>query len=101
MNPDPGINTASSPLEAAKTACKDTVAKVEEAKIAVMAAEVKPFKLYGKLLSNEARQPWEKVINAQVTKAPWEDDFGISHNKTPTKTCHSVNDCIMFHLVLI
>eukprot|EP00804_Cyclotella_cryptica_P023519 CCRYP_012146-RA/>CCRYP_012146-RA protein AED:0.42 eAED:0.74 QI:0/0/0/1/1/1/3/0/259 len=32
-----------------------------------------PFELYGNLLSDEARQPWEKIIKAQVTKAPWED----------------------------
>eukprot|EP00804_Cyclotella_cryptica_P018736 CCRYP_007218-RA/>CCRYP_007218-RA protein AED:0.43 eAED:0.44 QI:0/0/0/1/0/0.5/2/0/225 len=39
----------------------------------VRTAGAKPFELYGNLLSDEARQPWEKIIKAQVTKAPWED----------------------------
>ena len=39
------------------------------------------FELYGNLLSNKARQPWEKVMKAQVMKAPWEDVFGIPHTE--------------------
>ena len=60
--------------------------KVKEAKLAVMTAGAKPIKLYGNLLSDEDRQPWEKVIKAQVMKAPWEYVFGNTHTKTPTKT---------------
>ena len=45
--------------------------------------ERKPFELYGNLLSEEARQPWEKT---QTTKCPWEDIYGVTHDETPTKT---------------
>ena len=79
VNPDSDVNTMSSLLAAAKTACKEAVAKVEEAKLAITMAGAKPFELYGNLLSNKARQPWEKVIKAQVTRAPWEDVFGNTH----------------------
>eukprot|EP00804_Cyclotella_cryptica_P005755 CCRYP_000088-RA/>CCRYP_000088-RA protein AED:0.45 eAED:0.64 QI:0/0/0/1/1/1/2/0/155 len=47
---------------------------------AVATAGAKPFELYGNLLSDEARQPWEKIIKAQVTKAPWEDIKGVPHH---------------------
>ncbi len=50
------------------------------------------------LVSDEARQPWEKVIKAQVMKAPWEDVFGIPHTQTPIEPWDSFYDCIMFRL---
>eukprot|EP00804_Cyclotella_cryptica_P023290 CCRYP_000455-RA/>CCRYP_000455-RA protein AED:0.42 eAED:0.83 QI:0/0/0.25/1/0.66/0.75/4/139/237 len=58
---------------------------VETAKIEAELAKqdyvhAKPFELYGNLLSDEARQPWEKIIKAQVTKAPWEDIKGVPHH---------------------
>eukprot|EP00804_Cyclotella_cryptica_P007310 CCRYP_002540-RA/>CCRYP_002540-RA protein AED:0.40 eAED:0.74 QI:0/0/0/1/1/1/3/0/281 len=52
----------------------------------------KPFELYGNLLSDEARQPWEKIIKAQVTRAPWEDIKGVPHTETPTKTWDSFHE---------
>ena len=74
-----------SSLATAKTVCEEAAMKVEAAKLAVTTEGMKPFELYGDLLSNEARQPWEKVMKAQVMKAPWEDVFGNTHTKTPTK----------------
>ena len=53
--------------------------KIEETKPDITTVGVKPFELYGNLLSNKARQPWEEVIKAQVTRAPWEDVFGNTH----------------------
>ena len=47
----------SSPLAAAKTACREAAARVKEAKLAVTTVSAKPFKLYGNLLSDMARQP--------------------------------------------
>ena len=85
----------SSSLAVAKTACKETSTKVKEAKFAAMTAGVNLLKLYGNLLSNEARQPWEKVMKAQVMKAPWEDIFRI--HSTPTRSWDSFYDCVMFH----
>jgi len=45
----------------------------------------KAFELYGNLLSDEARQPWDKIIQAQTTKCPLKDIYGVTHDKTPTK----------------
>ena len=70
VNPDPDVNATSSSLAAAKTACKDMDVKVEGAKLVITMAGVKLFKLYRNLLPDEARQPWEKVIKAQVMQAP-------------------------------
>jgi hypothetical protein len=51
-----------------------------------MTEVAKAFKLYGNLLSNEARQPWEKIVKAQTTKCPWEDICGVTHDKKYKKT---------------
>jgi len=58
----------------------------------------KAFELYGNLLSDEARQPWEKIVQAQTTKCPWEDIYGITHDKTATKSWDSFMECLMVHL---
>ena len=59
-NPAPDINIDASILAAAKKACKEATKKMEEAKLVVATAGAKLFKLYGNLLSDKARQPWEK-----------------------------------------
>ncbi len=100
-NLDPDVNATSSPLTAVKTTCKEAATKVKEAKLAITTLGGKPFKLYRNLLSNKARQSWEKVMKAQVTKAPWEDVFRNTHTKTPTKTWDSFCNCIMFHLQMV
>ena len=74
---------------------------LEDAKLAIAMAGVKPFELYGNLLSDKARQPWEKIIKAEVTKAPWEDIKGVLHTETPTKTWNSFHECVMFHLLQV
>jgi hypothetical protein len=66
---------------AVKTAYKKAKQAVEAAKLAAATEGMKPFELYGNLLSDEARQPWEKIIQAQMTKCPWEDIFGVTHDK--------------------
>ena len=38
---------------------------------------VKAFKLYGNLLSDEARQPWEMIVQAGMTKCLWDDIYGV------------------------
>eukprot|EP00804_Cyclotella_cryptica_P008271 CCRYP_020401-RA/>CCRYP_020401-RA protein AED:0.42 eAED:1.00 QI:0/0/0/1/1/1/2/0/278 len=68
-------------------------------RFAIATAGAKPFELYGNLLSDEARQPWEKIIKAQVTKAPWEDIKGVPHTETPTKTWDSFHDPTGFQFV--
>ena len=39
------------------------------------------FQLYGNLLTDEARQPWEKIVKAQTDTIPWEDLRGEVHDK--------------------
>ena len=56
-----------SPLVAAKKACKEATKKVKSVKLAITMAGAKTLKLYGNLLSDEARQSWGKVMRALVT----------------------------------
>eukprot|EP00804_Cyclotella_cryptica_P003935 CCRYP_016107-RA/>CCRYP_016107-RA protein AED:0.23 eAED:0.69 QI:0/0/0/0.66/1/1/3/0/407 len=85
-----------------RPALHDKALKALEAeKLVVTTAGVKPFELYGNLLSDKARQPWEKIIKAQVTHAPWEDIKGVLHTETPTKTWDSFHECVTFHLLQV
>jgi hypothetical protein len=88
-------------LVAAKATYEKALKATEATKLAVTMAGMTPFELYRNLLSDEARQPWEKIIKAQVTHAPWEDIKGITHMETPTKTWDSFNECLMFHLLQV
>ena len=83
---------------AAKTAYEKANQAVEAAKLATATEGTTPFELYGNLLSEEDRQPWEKIVQAQTMKCPWEDIFGVTHDETPTKTWDSFMECVMFHL---
>ena len=68
-------------LEAAKLAYEKATQAVDAVKVAITTEGAKAFKLYGNLLSDEARQHWEKIIQAQKTKCPWEDIFKVTqHN---------------------
>eukprot|EP00804_Cyclotella_cryptica_P001718 CCRYP_009081-RA/>CCRYP_009081-RA protein AED:0.37 eAED:0.89 QI:0/0/0.2/1/1/1/5/139/417 len=51
--------------------------------------------------SSPTRHPWEKIIKAQVTKAPWEDIKGVPHTETPTKTWDSFHECVTLHLLQV
>jgi hypothetical protein len=88
-------------LTAAKAFYEKALKAVETAKLAVTTAGAKLFELYGNLLSDEARQPWEKIIKAQVTNSPWEDVKGVTHMETPTKNWDSFNECVTFHLLQV
>ena len=96
VNPYPDINSMSSLLAIAKRVCKEATTKVKEAKLAVTTAGAKPFELYGNLLSDKARKPWEKVMKAQVMIVPWEDVLRNIHTETPNRTMDSFRDCFMF-----
>ena len=69
--------TNSNSLEAAKLAYKKAAQAVDAVKFAIMREGAKTFELYRNLLSDEARQPWEKIIKAKTTKCPWEDIYGV------------------------
>ena len=94
----PDVITDTSTLAAAKKACKEATKKVEEAKLAIAMTGAKPFELYGNLVSDEAWQPWERIIKAQVMQAPWDNVFRIPHTETPTKSWSSFCKSVRFHL---
>ena len=85
-------------LVATKANYEKAVNAVEAVKLDVNTEGAKPFELHRNLLSNEARQPWGKMIKSQVTRDPWEDVYGVTHAKTSTKTWESFCECITFHL---
>ena len=93
-----GTNPDLEAMVATKAAYEKALKATEAAKLAVTTAGATPFKLCGNLLSDEARQPWEKIIKAQVTRAPIK---GVTHMETPTKTWDSFNWCITFHLLQV
>ena len=70
---------------------------VEAAKLTATMEIAKACELYGNLLSGEARLPWDKTVQAQMTKCLWEDFYGVTHDETPTKTWDSFMDCITIH----
>jgi hypothetical protein len=66
-NPGEGIPAASKSLVAAKPAYDKAKQAVEAVKLVATTEIVKAFELYRNLLSYEARQPWDKIIQAQTT----------------------------------
>ncbi len=46
----------------------------------------------------QTRQPWKKIIKAEVTHTPWEDVYSIMHTKTTTKAWDSFCDFVIFQL---
>ena len=56
------------------------------------------FQLYGNLLMDEARQPWEKIMKVQTDTIPREDLRGEVHEEKAEKTWTSFLECITFHL---
>eukprot|EP00804_Cyclotella_cryptica_P017469 CCRYP_017392-RA/>CCRYP_017392-RA protein AED:0.39 eAED:0.38 QI:0/0/0/1/1/1/2/0/220 len=92
--------TTTDPAEA-KAFYDKALKALEAAKFAITTVGANPFELYGNLLSDKARQPWEKIIKAQVTRAPWEDIKGVTHMETPTKTWDSFHECITFYLLQV
>jgi hypothetical protein len=97
-NPGEGVPAASESLVSAITAYDEAKQAVEAVKLAITMEIAKAFELYRNLLSDEATQPWDKIIQAQATKCPWEDIYGVTHDETPTKTWDSFMECVMFHL---
>jgi hypothetical protein len=100
-NTDDSVPAASESLVEAKTAYEKAIQAVVAAKLTVTTEGVKAFEIYGNLLSDEARQPWEKILLARMTKCAWEDVHGVAHDETPTKTWDSFMDCVTFHLLQV
>ena len=56
------------------------------------------FQLYGNLLTDEAHQPWEKIVKVQTDTIPREGLPGEVHEEKAGKTWTSFLECITFHL---
>ena len=56
------------------------------------------FQLYGNLLTDEACQPWEKIVKVQTDTIPREDLRGEVHEEKAGKTWTSFLECVTFHL---
>ena len=59
------------------------------------------FQLYGNLLTDEARQPWEKIVKMQTDTIPREDLRGEVHEEEAGKTWTSFLECVTFHLQFV
>eukprot|EP00804_Cyclotella_cryptica_P010182 CCRYP_013808-RA/>CCRYP_013808-RA protein AED:0.11 eAED:0.65 QI:0/0/0/1/1/1/2/0/398 len=57
------------------------------------------FRLYANLLTEEARQPWDLIVNKEQTESsPFHDIFGVERKKSPGKTSESFRRCQLLHL---
>eukprot|EP00804_Cyclotella_cryptica_P011490 CCRYP_017058-RA/>CCRYP_017058-RA protein AED:0.39 eAED:1.00 QI:0/-1/0/1/-1/1/1/0/314 len=56
------------------------------------------FQLYANLLTEEARQPWDLIVNEQMESSPFHDIFGVERKKSPGKTSESFRRCQLLHL---
>ena len=66
-NSGEGIHAASESLVVAKSAYDKAKEAVDAVKLTTAMEGAKAFELYRNLLSDEARQPWEEIIQAQTT----------------------------------
>jgi hypothetical protein len=83
--PGEGASAASESLVAAKTAYDKAKQALEAVKLATATEIAKAFELYGNLLYNEARQPWDNIVQAQMSKCPWEDIYNRCSGMTRAK----------------
>ena len=58
------------------------------------------FQLYSNFLSEEVRQPWNKIAE-QIDCSPWKDLRGNVHNTPRSKTWDSFMECVTFHLLTV
>ena len=71
---------------AAKAALNNTQKAWNEAQEQVDMLGAQIFQLYGNLLTDEARQPWKKIVKAQTDTIPREDLHGEVHEEKAGKT---------------
>ena len=56
------------------------------------------FQLYANFLSEESRQPWDKIVEEQTESESWTDVFGKEQEGRAGETYESFLDCVTFHL---
>ena len=54
------------------------------------------FKVYSNFLSEEARQPWNKIFYS-----PWRDLRGVDYNIPRSKTWDSFRERVTFHMLMV
>ncbi len=54
------------------------------------------FQLYSNFLSEEARQPWSKILVEEINCSPWKVLRGNVHNTLRSKTWDSFMECVTF-----
>jgi len=87
-----------SPLAKAVRTATEAQAKV---KSVVEHIASKIFQLYPNFLSEEARQPWNKILAKKFNSSPWTDLRGIVHNTPRSKTWDSFMGCFTFHMLMV
>ncbi len=80
--------------EAAKVRLINT--KVAESTFACLAHD-----LFRKLLRDEPKIQWDRIVTEMHTKNPWEDIKGAKHNGLCRKLHQSLTNCIKFHKLTV
>jgi hypothetical protein len=105
--------TALKKLAKAQTREKDPakakrLTKVEAAKVRLINAKVVEstlaclaYDLFCKLLRDEPKIQWDRIVTEMHTKNPWEDIKGAKHNGLHGKSHQSLTDCIEFHKLTV
>jgi hypothetical protein len=105
--------TALKKLAKAQTGEKDPakakrLTKVEAAKVRLINAKVAEstlaclaYDLFCKLLRDEPKIQWDRIVTEVHIKTPWEDFKGVKHNSLRGKSHQSLMDCIEFHKLTV
>ena len=86
---------------AAKAALKEAPNARNEAQKQLDVLGMQIFQIYGNLLTDEARQTWEKIMKAHTKTIPQEDLHGEVHEEKTAKTWTSFLECVTFHLLSV
>jgi hypothetical protein len=101
-----GVTTALKKLAKAQHGEKDPekakrLTKVKAAKVRLIKAKVMEstlaclaYNLFPKLLRDEPKIQWDRIVSDMHTKTPWEDIKGVKHNRLRGKLQQSLTDCI-------
>jgi hypothetical protein len=82
--------------------------KVEAAKVRLINAKVTEstltclaYDLFSKLLRDEPKIQWDRVVTEMHTKTPWEDIKGVKHISLCGILHQSLTNCIKFHKLTV
>jgi hypothetical protein len=91
---DPAKAKRLTKVETAKVRLINT--KVAESTLACLA-----YDLFCKLLRDEPKIQWDRIMTEMHTKNPWEDIKGTKHKGLRGKLHQSLTDCIKFHKLTV